>query len=54
MRNVVVVVGGDRGAALGIRISQWSSGELLGMKVGVSGSPMCVSSVFVRKSAKGL
>ena len=52
VRKVVVVVG--RGTSVGIRISQWSSGELVGMKVGVSGSPKCVRDVSVRRSARGL
>ena len=54
VRSVVVVVGGSWGASFGMRISQWSSGELVGMKVGVSGFPKCVSDVSIRKSARGL
>ncbi len=54
VRNVVVVVDGGWVASFGMRISQWYSGELDGMKVGVSGSPTCVSNVSIRKSARSL
>ena len=54
MRRVVVVVDGGWGASLGMRICQWSSGELIGMKVGEIGSPTCVMDVSVRKYASGL
>ena len=54
MRSVIVVVGGGWGASLVMRISQRSSGELVGMKVGVIGSLTCVSDESVRKSARGL
>ena len=53
MRSVVVVVDGGWGASFGMRISQWSSGELVGICVGVSGSPTCVRDVSTRESAKG-
>ena len=52
MGSAVVVVGGDWGASLSMRISQWSSGDLVGIKVGVSESPTCVSDESIRKSAR--
>jgi hypothetical protein len=52
VRNVVEVVGGSWGASDGKRISQWSSGELVGMQVGVCGSPTCVSSVAFKRSSR--
>ncbi len=52
--RIVVVLVGDWGAALGMCISQWSSGELVWIKVGVSGSPTWLSSVCARKYARGL
>jgi hypothetical protein len=52
--SAVVVVSGREVASSGMRISQWSSGELVGMKVGVGGSPTCNSDVFVRKFVKAL
>ena len=51
---MVVVVGGGEGVSFGMRMSQWSSGEFVGMKVGVSGSPTCACDVSVRKSATSL
>ena len=51
---MVVVVGGGWDSSLGMRISQWSNGELVGTKGGVFGSLTCVSDVSVRKSARGL
>jgi len=51
--SVAVVVGGREDASTEIRISQWSSGESLGTKVGARGSPMCLSAVFVRESDNG-
>ena len=41
-------------ASAGSRSSQWSSGVLFGVYVGVRGSPRCWSWVFVIKSARGL
>ncbi len=41
--RIVVVVVGVWCASVGIRINQWSSGELVWVKVGVSGSPTWVS-----------
>ncbi len=40
--------------SFGMRISQWSNGELVGVYVGVSGSPTCVRSVSARRSARDL
>jgi hypothetical protein len=51
---VVVVVGGIKGASFDMRTSQWSNGEFVGMKEGVSGSPTCASDVYVRKFDTGL
>ena len=45
VRMIVVVVEG-RFAVEGMRSSQWSSGELVGVKVGRWGSPTCVSVVL--------
>ncbi len=53
VRSVVVVVYG-RGVSFGMRISQWSNGELVGLYVGVSGSPTDVSIVSARRSARDL
>ncbi len=39
---------------MGMRINQWSSGELVWGKVGVSAFPTWVSSVCVRRYARGL
>jgi asparagine N-glycosylation enzyme membrane subunit Stt3 len=50
----VVVVGGGRGASFGMRMSQFYSGEFVGMNVGMRGSPTCVSDVSVGKSVRGL
>ena len=44
---IVVVVVGAWCAYVGIHISQWSSGEIVWVKVKVSGSPTWVSSVCV-------
>ena len=54
MFSVVVVVGVSEGASIGVRMSQWSSGEFVGIKVAVRGSLTCASDVFVRKSARGV
>ena len=51
VRIVVVVVCGW-GVSFGMRSSQWSIGELVGVYVGVSGSPTGVSIVSVRKPAR--
>ncbi len=40
----VEVVGGM--SFVGMRISQWSSGELVGVNVGRRGSPACVRDEF--------
>ena len=53
MFSVVVVVSGSEGVSSGIRMIQWSRGELVGTKVGVRGSPICDSVVSVRKFARG-
>ena len=50
----VVVVGSGWLASIGMRIGQWSKGMLVGVYVGVGGSPMCVSLVSVRRSDRGL
>jgi len=50
----VVVVGGDWRASVGMRINEWSRSVLVGVYVGVSGSPKCVSYVSVMRSARGL
>ena len=50
----VVIVGGGCCAFDGVRSSQWSRSALLRMYVGVSGSPKCLSCVFVMRSARGL
>ena len=50
---VVVVDSGWR-ASISMRISQWSKGVLVGVYVGVGGSPTRVSCVSVRKSDRGL
>jgi len=50
---VVVVVSGWR-TSVGMRINQWSRGVIVGMYVGVSGSPKCVSCASVRSSARVL
>ncbi len=51
---IVVVVVDDWCDSVGIRMSQWSSGELVWVRVGMSGSPTWMRSVWVRKSDKGL
>ena len=43
--SVVVVVGGREIASRGVCIRQWYSGESVGMKVGIRGSPICVNDV---------
>jgi hypothetical protein len=48
----VVVVGVSEGVSSGIRMSKWSRGQFVGMKVGVRELPTCDSDVSVRKSAK--
>ena len=53
VRSIVVVVCGW-GASFGMCISQWSNGELVGLYVGVSGSPTGVSIVSARRSARDL
>ncbi len=50
----VVVVGSGWLASVGMRINQWFWGVLVGVYVGVSGSPKCVRCVSVRRSARGL
>ncbi len=50
---VVIAVDVSRASA-GSLISQWSSGALVGVYVGVRGSPRCWSWVSVIKSARGL
>ena len=50
----VVIVGDGCCASVGMRINQWPRGELLGVYVGVSGSPRCLSSASVMGSARGL
>jgi len=52
--NVVVMVGRGWGDSYGMRISQWAKGVLVGVYVGVSGSPRWVRCVSVRRSARGL
>ncbi len=52
--RIIVVMMGAWCVYVGIRINQWSSGELVWVKVGVSGFPTWVSSVCERKSARGL
>jgi hypothetical protein len=52
--SAIAVVGGIEIVSFGIRMSQWSSGEFVRMKLGVSGSPTCANDVYVRKSAKSL
>ncbi len=53
--GIAVVVAGDGcRASAGSRSSQWSSGELVGVYVGVRGSPRRWSWVSVIKSARGL
>ncbi len=52
--RIVVVVVGAWYASVEMRMNQWSSGELVWVKMGVSGSPTWVSSVCVRRSARGL
>jgi hypothetical protein len=42
------------GVSLGMRNIQWSIGELVGVYVGLSGSPTGVSIVSVRRSARAL
>ena len=55
MRIVNVVVGEGWGAIwIYRRMSHWSSGEIVGMKVRVSECPTCVSDEVIRKSARGL
>ena len=51
---VVVRAGGVWDASVGSRSSQWSRGVLVGVYVGVIGSPRCWSCEFVMKSARGL
>ena len=53
VRMIVVIVAGGF-AFVGMRSNQWSSGELVGVKVGRRGSPKCVRDVLRRKSARGL
>ena len=50
---VMVVVSGWH-TSVGMRINQWSRGVVVGVYVGVSGSPKCVNCVSVRRSARGL
>ena len=53
VRMIVVEVAGGF-AFVGMRINQWSSGELVGVKVGRRGSPTYVRVVLRKKSARGL
>jgi hypothetical protein len=50
----VVIVGGGCYASVGMRINQWSRFVLVGVYVGVRGSPNRLSCVSVMKSARGL
>ena len=50
---VVVIAGEVCSASVGSRRSQWSRGVLVGVYVGVRGSPRCWSRVFATKSARG-
>ena len=50
----VVRAGGGCYASVGMRIKQWSKSVLVGVYVGVRGSPKCLSRVSVIKSARGL
>jgi hypothetical protein len=50
----VLIVGGGCCATVGMRISQWSRGVLVGVYVGVRGSPKCLIRVSVMRSARGL
>ena len=52
--KVVVMVGRGWGASFGMHVSQWSKGVLVGVHVGVSGSPKWVRCVSVTRSARGL
>ncbi len=52
--SIVVVVDGREVASRNVRIRQWSSGEFIGMKVGMRGSPMCSKYVSMRKSDNGM
>ena len=51
---VMVIVGVDCCACVGIRNNQWSKGVLVAVYVGVRGSPRCCSCVSAMKSARGL
>ena len=48
-----MVVGSKEVDSRGRRISQWSSGESVGRKVGVRGPPMVYSDVAAHKSVRG-
>ena len=50
----VVLVGGGCCASVGMRINHWSKDVLVGVYVGVGGSPKCLSRVSVMRSARGL
>ena len=50
----VVMVGGGCCASVGMHINQWSRAVLVGVYVGVRGSPKCSSRVSVMRSARGL
>ena len=53
--GIAVVTAGDGcRASAGSRRSQWSRGVLVGVYVGVRGSPRCWSCELVMKSARGL
>jgi len=54
MGIAVVRVGGSCCASVGMRINQWSRGILVGVYVGLRGTPKCLSRVSVMRSAKGL
>ena len=53
VRSVVVIVC-DWSVSFGMRISHWSNEDLVGVYVGVSGSPTGVSSVSARRAASDL
>jgi len=53
VRSVFVVVFGW-GVSFGMRSSQWSIGDVVGVYIGVSGSPTGVITVSVRRSARYL
>ena len=52
--GVAVIVGGGCCAYVVMRINQWSRCVLVGVYVGVKGSPKCLIWVSLRRSARGL